>query len=61
MKYTNHAREKMNEYGISEKDVKDTGKVLEKLFLDVNRLIGVKKWSGDKRLSEIFGFKGYRF
>ena len=56
MKYTNHAKEKMDEYGVTEKDVEDTIRAPEKLFLDVKtgRLIGVRKWTEDKHLVVVY-------
>ena len=56
MRYTNHAKEKMSEYDISEEDIEGTVKAPEKLFLDVKtgRLIAIKKWTEDKHLVVVY-------
>ncbi len=55
MLLTIHAREKMKEYGIEEKEIEDTIKAPEKAFLDIKtgREIAVKSWK-DKHLVVVF-------
>ena len=55
VRFTEHAQDRLNEYGIPQKDVSDVLKKPERVFLDVKtgRFIAIGSWKG-KHLVVVF-------